>query len=53
MAIMRSEVPIANRIGNLANITKAGMIKKPPPAPTKPVNAPTNKPLFAKMGMHC
>ncbi len=33
-AIITREVPTASFIGNFDKITKAGMIKKPPPAPT-------------------
>ena len=43
-AIINNEVPTAIFIGSLLNITKAGMIKKPPPAPTKPVKTPTTAP---------
>ena len=42
--IIISEVPIAFFISKPVNNTKAGTIKKPPPAPTKPVTAPTTKP---------
>ena len=39
--IFNKEVATAFFIGNFANNTKAGIIKKPPPAPTIPVMAPT------------
>ena len=44
MEIIIREVATALFIGKLANNTKAGMIKKPPPAPTRPVRIPTTKP---------
>ena len=37
-------VPTACFIGSFANNTSAGMIKKPPPAPTMPVIIPTTAP---------
>ena len=40
-AIINKEVPIASFISSPANNTSAGMIRNPPPAPTKPVNVPT------------
>ena len=43
-AIIISEVPIAFFIPKLVNTTKAGIIRNPPPAPTKPVTAPTKRP---------
>ena len=43
-AIIIKEVPIAIFISNPANKTNAGIIKKPPPAPTKPVTTPTTRP---------
>lgn len=49
-AIIRSEVPIAFFIGIFANNTNAGMIKKPPPAPTNPVSKPTRIPSIAITG---
>lgn len=44
IAIMSNEVATAFFIGSLAKSTKAGIIKKPPPAPTIPVKTPTTKP---------
>ena len=41
--IINREVPMAFFIGNFAKWTKAGIIKKPPPAPIKPINIPTQK----------
>ena len=49
-AIIKSDVPTAFFIGNLANSTKAGMIKKPPPAPTIPVKTPTMIPSMPIRG---
>ena len=43
-AIINKEVPTAIFMGNLHLKTKAGIIKNPPPAPTKPVNNPKNNP---------
>ena len=43
-AIITNEVPTATFISVFANMTNAGMIKKPPPAPIKPVKAPTITP---------
>ena len=43
-AIITNEVPTATFISTLAKITRAGIIKNPPPAPTKPVIAPTTTP---------
>ncbi len=40
-AIIKREVPIAFFIGSFAKRTRAGIIKKPPPAPTIPVSTPT------------
>ena len=42
--IISKDVATAFFIGRLANKTKAGIIKKPPPAPTIPVSKPTIKP---------
>ena len=51
-AIIIKEVPIAIFISNPANKTNAGIIKKPPPAPTKPVTTPTTRPsVKTKMGL--
>lgn len=44
MAMISNEVATAFFMGNLANKTKAGIIKKPPPAPTIPVKTPTTNP---------
>ena len=43
-AIITNDVPTASFIGSLDKRTKAGIIKKPPPAPTKPVTTPTTAP---------
>ncbi len=44
IAMISIEVATAFFIGSFANITKAGIIKKPPPAPIIPVNSPTTAP---------
>ena len=44
MAIITNEVPIAVFIGSFTNNTNAGMIRKPPPAPNKPVIKPIADP---------
>ena len=43
-AIISNEVPTAIFMGSLESTTKAGIIKNPPPAPTKPVSVPTINP---------
>ena len=43
-AIIKSDVPTACFIGSLLSITSAGIIKNPPPAPTRPVSIPTSAP---------
>ena len=43
-AIIISDVATAIFISTFASITKAGMIKNPPPAPIIPVIAPTSNP---------
>ena len=43
-AIIKSDVPMASFIGILLNITSAGIIINPPPAPTNPVIVPTTIP---------
>ena len=43
-AMIAKEVPTAFFIGNFAKTTNAGIIKNPPPAPTKPTNVPTITP---------
>jgi len=43
-AMIKSDVPIASFIGILLNITRAGIIIKPPPAPTNPVMVQTPAP---------
>lgn len=48
--MIKSEVPTASFMGNLASTTNAGIIKKPPPAPTKPVSAPTTSPSIIIRG---
>ncbi len=50
IAIINSEVATAFFIGNLASNTKAGMIKKPPPAPITPVMTPTTRPSIMMSG---
>lgn len=45
--MMTSEVPMATFIGVLSKLTSAGIIIKPPPAPTKPVSTPTTDPCPA------
>ena len=42
-AMIVKEVPIAILISKPANKTSVGTIKKPPPAPTKPVIKPKQK----------
>lgn len=44
MAIITKEVAEALFISNFATIINAGTIKKPPPAPTIPVNPPIKNP---------
>ena len=48
IAIINKEVATAFFIGSFANKTRAGIIKKPPPAPTIPVKIPTIKPSTIK-----
>ena len=43
-AIIINEVPTACFMGNFAKTTSAGIIRKPPPAPTNPVTNPTISP---------
>ena len=43
---MSNDVPTACFIGKPAKKTKAGIIKKPPPAPKNPVTNPTKKPIM-------
>ena len=43
-AIINKEVATAFFIGSFANITNAGIIRNPPPAPTTPVRIPITKP---------
>ena len=47
--IIIKEVATAFFIGNLAVNNKAGIIKNPPPTPTKPVNKPTKTPIKIKL----
>lgn len=42
-----NEVPMATFIGVFNKLTNAGMIKNPPPAPSKPVMIPTAEPCPA------
>ncbi len=42
--MMNNDVPTAVLNFNPVKKTKAGIIKNPPPAPTKPVKKPINKP---------
>ena len=49
-AIIIKEVPTATFIFTLARITRAGIIKKPPPAPMSPVTPPTSKPSIKMSG---
>ena len=51
IAMIIKEVATAFFIGNLAKRTKAGIIKKPPPAPTNPVNIPIINPSIVKSGI--
>lgn len=44
---MTNEVPMATFIGVFNKLTKAGIIKNPPPAPSKPVMIPTAEPCPA------
>ena len=44
IVMISKEVPMALRIGSFKNNTNAGMIRKPPPAPIKPVSVPTTNP---------
>ena len=43
IAITSSDVPIASLIGTRASSTSAGTMRNPPPIPTMPVMAPTNR----------
>ncbi len=44
--IINSDVPTVDFISNFAKKkTRAGIIRKPPPAPTNPVMTPTNDPI--------
>ena len=49
-AMIMSDVPTATFIFMFASITRAGMIKKPPPAPIIPVIAPTSNPSIKIRG---
>ena len=42
--MMSSDVPMAVLIDSLTKFTKTGIIRKPPPAPIKPVSVPVNNP---------
>lgn len=42
--MINKDVPTAVFIGRFKKLTSTGIIKKPPPAPIKPVIAPTNMP---------
>ena len=44
VAIINNEVPTAFFMGNFADKTKIGMIRNPPPTPTKPVINPSISP---------
>lgn len=44
MAMMNRDVPDAVFIGSRVNNTRAGIIRKPPPAPTSPVRKPMSDP---------
>lgn len=50
-AMINKEVAIAFFIGSLPKNTNEGMIKNPPPAPTKPVSIPTEKPASITNGI--
>jgi len=50
IAIINNDVATAFFIGSLANKTKAGIIKNPPPAPTIPVSIPTTNPSTSIRG---
>lgn len=39
-AIINNDVPVATFMGSPVKSTSAGIIKKPPPAPTSPVSKP-------------
>ena len=43
-AIINRDVPIASFIGSFIKITKAGIRRKPPPAPKNPVTKPIRTP---------
>ena len=49
MAMIKREVATALFIGKPISITSAGTIKKPPPAPIKPVMIPTKSPCETKI----
>ena len=46
-AMIINEVATAFFIGNFAAKTRVGIIRKPPPTPTKPVSSPTKTPFSA------
>ena len=47
--IINSEVAMAFLTGSLVNKIRAGIIRKPPPAPTKPVTMPIKNPSIKMM----
>ena len=51
--MMSRELPTAFFMDNPAKITKAGIIKNPPPAPRKPVTIPTIRPIKTSFGRFC
>src|SRR5699024_2741872 len=48
ITMANSDVPMAKWMGNPPKSTNAGTMRKPPPAPTKPVTAPTKTPSSAE-----
>ena len=44
IAIINNDVPTANFISRLRKMTNDGIIRNPPPAPTRPVNNPMKSP---------
>jgi hypothetical protein len=49
MAIIKREVPIASFMGIFSIMTRAGIMRKPPPAPTSPVTAPVMIPSIIRI----
>lgn len=50
--MISSDVPMAMFISTPSNNTSAGMIRKPPPTPNRPVGKPTSNPAGMDRGAH-